>query len=61
MCKTFAVFLAILLAACGYKGPLEMPAGSAPEPVLGYPKTTQPNPAVNTVPDVSTDKKALFQ
>jgi predicted small lipoprotein YifL len=65
MSKILAIFLALALTACGYKGPLEMPPGPAPEPLLGNPKPAKPAPvpvpAKKVDPDLSTDKKALPQ
>ncbi|MBK7413810.1 MAG: lipoprotein [Dechloromonas sp.] len=61
MFKISAILLALALTACGYKGPLELPAGPAPEPLLGNPKPAKPAPATKIDPDVSTDKKALPQ
>lgn len=61
MSKISAILLVLALTACGYKGPLELPAGPAPEPLLGNPKPAKPIPATKVAPDVSTDKKALTQ
>jgi predicted small lipoprotein YifL len=61
MSKILVILLALALTACGYKGPLELPPGPAPEPLLGNPKPAKPVPAKKTDPDVSTDKKALPQ
>ena len=61
MSRIFAIALALSLAACGFKGPLEMPAGPAPEPLLGNPKPAKAPPAAKTNSDVSTDKKAPHQ
>ena len=61
MSKISAILLVLALTACGYKGPLELPAGPAPEPLLGNPKPAKPIPATKVSPDVSTDKKALSQ
>ena len=61
MSKILVILLALALTACGYKGPLEMPPGPAPEPLLGNPKPAKPVPTKKTDPDVSTDKKALPQ
>lgn len=59
MSKIIAVVLSFSLAACGMKTALVMPAGPAPEPLLGNPSsaksTTKQAPA--SAPDVSTDTK----
>jgi len=57
MTRIAAVLLTIGLAACGMKGPLELPPGPAPEPLFGTPKATKPA-AKTDAADVSTDTKA---
>ena len=57
MTRIIAVLLTLGLAACGMKGPLVLPPGPAPEPLLGNPKPNAPakkQPA-QTGADVSTD------
>lgn len=61
MSRILAITLALSLAACGFKGPLEMPSGPVPEPLLGNHKPAQAAPAAKINLDVSTDKKALPQ
>ena len=61
MSKILAIFLALALSACGYRGPLELLPGPAPEPLLGNPKPAKPVPVSKIDPDLSTDKKALSQ
>jgi predicted small lipoprotein YifL len=57
-----AGLLASALTACGSKGQLQLPPGSAPEPLLGKSKmapNTGQNAAQNANPsDLSTDPKA---
>lgn len=57
MSKIAAALLLLSLAACGLKGPLVLPPGPAPEPLLGIPKPAKPvaRPAPEKRPDVSTD------
>jgi len=52
MSRIAALIMIFGLAACGMKGPLELPAGPAPEPLFGTPKAAK---ASST--DVSTDTK----
>ena len=40
MSRLAASILILSLAACGMKGPLVLPPGPAPEPLLGTPKPT---------------------
>ncbi|MDR0775792.1 MAG: lipoprotein [Azonexus sp.] len=47
MSRIAALLIVLSLAACGTKGPLELPPGPAPKPILG---SGQPA----TVVDVST-------
>lgn len=57
MSRIAAVMIILSLAACGMKGPLVLPPGPAPEPLLGNPKPNAPTkkqPA-QTGADVSTD------
>jgi predicted small lipoprotein YifL len=35
MSRIFLITLILALSACGTRGPLEMPPGPAPEPILG--------------------------
>ncbi|PKO92893.1 MAG: hypothetical protein CVU16_05950 [Betaproteobacteria bacterium HGW-Betaproteobacteria-10] len=56
MTRIAAVLLTIGLAACGMKGPLELPPGPAPEPLFSTPKAAQPT-ANKGAADVSTDTK----
>ena len=51
MSRIAAVLIILGLTGCGMKGPLVMPTGPAPEPLLGNPK---PAPAK----DVSTPKSS---
>jgi predicted small lipoprotein YifL len=60
MSRIAAVVLSFSLAACGMKGPLELPPGTAPEPLLGNPKATKPAPKPGAS-DVSTDIKTSPQ
>ena len=56
MSRIAALIMIFGLAACGMKGPLELPAGPAPEPLFGTPKAAKP--AANaSVGNVSTDPK----
>jgi len=61
MSRVAAVLLTCCLAACGMKGPLELPPGPAPEPLFGNPKPApQPTKPAAKKPaasggDVSTD------
>jgi len=55
MSKIIAIVLSLSLAACGMKTALVMPAGPAPDPVLGNPPSAK-QPKANA-PDVSTDTK----
>jgi predicted small lipoprotein YifL len=60
MSRIAAVLLTFSLAACGMKGPLELPPGPAPEPLLGTPKASKP--ATQASPsDVSTATKPNTQ
>ncbi len=57
MSRIAALLIVLSLSACGMKGPLVLPPGPAPEPLLGNPKPTVPakkQPA-QTGADVSTD------
>jgi len=56
MTRIAAVLLTIGLAACGMKGPLVLPPGPAPEPLLGTPKAAKPAAKIGA-DDVSTDTK----
>lgn len=47
--KIWILFLAGILAACGTRGPLVLPPGKAPEPILGQ--------SVSKAPDVNTTKE----
>ncbi|WP_416336495.1 LPS translocon maturation chaperone LptM [Dechloromonas sp. A34] len=60
MSRIAAVLLSFSLAACGMKGPLELPPGAAPEPLLGSPKAAKPAPRPSAG-DVSTDLKSSPQ
>jgi len=48
------------LAACGMRGPLELPPGPAPTPLLDTPLSATPAAKTGAV-DVSTDAKAKSQ
>ena len=64
MTKFFTVLLAFSLTACGYKGPLVMPAGPVPEPLLGTAKpapTPQPAPVESRDPNAVTDQNTRPQ
>ena len=64
MTKFLAFLLAFSLTACGYKGPLTLPAGPAPEPLLGNPKPTpakQPTPVETRTPKAGTDQNTSAQ
>ena len=56
MTRIAAVLLTIGLAACGMKGPLELPPGPAPEPLFGNSKAAKPA-ATTGAGNVSTDPK----
>jgi predicted small lipoprotein YifL len=58
MTKIFAILLVFTLSACGYRGPLLLPPGPAPEPLLGTPKPAKPAPTKPTESDISTTQKA---
>lgn len=60
MSRIVAILLAASLSACGMKGPLELPPGPPPEPLLGgAPSPLQhkqrAKPAPKDVKDGSTD------
>ena len=60
MPRLTAILLATLVAACGSRGPLVLPPGPPPTPILNYPI---PAPAKPKAPpadalDVNTDSKA---
>jgi predicted small lipoprotein YifL len=57
MPRILAIALVALLTGCGLKGPLEMPPGPIPEPLLGK-STNRTAPPVTKSADVSTDEKA---
>lgn len=59
MSRVAAVLLTFCLAACGMKGPLELPAGPVPEPLFGNPKPAKPaaDKAGKGGADVSTDNQ----
>jgi len=56
MSRIAAVLIILSLAACGRKGPLQLPPGPAPEPLLGTQKPAKPavKPAEPIAADVST-------
>ena len=56
MTRFAAVLLTLSLAACGMKGPLELPPGPAPAPLLGTAKAAKPAVKAGAA-DVSTDTK----
>lgn len=58
MTKILAILLAFSLSACGYRGPLLLPPGPAPEPLLGTPKPAKPAVTKPIESDVSTAQKA---
>ena len=60
MTRIAAVLLTIGLAACGMKGPLELPPGPAPTPLFDKIKTPQPD-TKPMAPDVSTDTKTSIK
>ncbi|UCV03929.1 LPS translocon maturation chaperone LptM [Dechloromonas denitrificans] len=60
MSRIAAVLLTFSLAACGMKGPLELPPGPAPEPLLGTPKPAKPATKASPA-DVSTTTKTNTQ
>ena len=60
MTRIAAISLTFILAACGMKGPLELPPGPAPEPLLGTAKPAKPA-AKSNPSDVSTDTKTNTQ
>ena len=61
MFRLAAVFVLLSLAACGVRGPLELPQGPAPEPLLGNPKApSKPSPAP-AAQDVSTPTRTKDQ
>lgn len=60
MSRIAALIMIFGLAACGMKGPLELPAGPAPEPLFGTPKAAKPAPKADST-DVSTDTKTNAQ
>jgi len=53
MSRIAFLLLALCLAGCGTKGPLEMPPGPAPQPLLGGGASAAPD--VNT-PPIPKDK-----
>jgi hypothetical protein len=60
MPRLTAILLATLVAACGSRGPLVLPPGPPPTPILNHPILS---PAKPTTPpadaaDVNTDSKA---
>lgn len=65
MSRIVAALLTLCLAACGMRGPLEMPSGPPPEPLFGNPKPAPATPpATKAAPaagDVSTDQKTSTQ
>jgi len=62
MNKFFATLLAAcLLQACGTRGPLILPPGPAPEPLLGNPKPAPKTNPQAPVTDLSTAPKAPTQ
>ena len=64
MTKFLAFLLAFSLTACGYKGPLKLPAGPAAEPLLGNPKPApakQPAPLETRAPKADTDQNTPNQ
>ena len=64
MTKFLAVLLAFSLTACGYKGPLQKPAGPVPEPLLGTAKpapAAQPAPVETRKPTASTEQNTPTQ
>lgn len=54
MLRIAAVFVILSLAACGVRGPLELPQGPAPEPLLGNSKATGKQAPAPAAQDVST-------
>lgn len=63
MSRVATILLTFFLAACGMKGPLELPPGPAPEPLFGNPKPAQSTakpaakPDATSGADLSTDNK----
>lgn len=60
MFKILAVLFVAGLAACGMKGPLQLPPGSPPAPLLGNvtpsAPSTEKEAAASPAKDVNTDK-----
>ena len=54
-----ALLLATFVAACGSRGPLVLPPGPPPEPLLGNPRPAPAKPAAPATgdADVNTDQK----
>ncbi len=61
MSRIVAALLTLCLAACGMRGPLEMPPGPPPEPLFGNPKPAPATKAAPAAEDVSTDQKTSTQ
>ena len=65
MSRIVAALLTLCLAACGMRGPLEMPSGPPPEPLFGNPKpapaATPEAKATPAASNVSTDQKTSTQ
>lgn len=60
MSRIATAIIILGLSACGMKGPLELPPGPTPEPLLGNPKTAKPTPKASPA-DVSTDNNSQTQ
>lgn len=61
MSRLLAITLVFALAACGLKGPLTLPPGPAPDPLLGKAKNAPSAQPTNNGSDVSTPPKTNSQ